>query len=379
MPLPRPGESESEKDFIGRCMKALSGEFEDNAQRSAVCYKQWRGKSKDMAYDLKDVEIFKPGTWNGKKYTEQDIDDLVDSFGKVGYEPPIKLGHEEKSGDQAWGWVKNLRKVSGRAVADLTDIPEQLYNAIKDRRYNALSSEIFFDLKRDGNLFRRALKAVAILGAEIPAVSGLKPLEASLSETDSFSEIVNVNVEVIDMDELKKLTEENQKLAAQLAELEKRKDLTSDVEKLTQQISDKEAAITKAADRIAALETKLRDAKVADKVAKLSLPAVRDQFEALYRYSQLDQVVKFGEGEKTLEAVLDSLVAQLNASAKALFTEDGAGGNGKLDERADVKLARLVDEYIEKHNLDASIESHQKARAAVFAANQDLAQAYIQS
>ena len=377
MPLPKPTEGESEKDFMGRCMKALSSEFDDDKQRAAVCYRQYRGKSEDMAYDLSNVEIFRPGTWNGRRYTESDIDDLVSSFDKLGYEPPIKLGHEEKSGDQAWGWVRNLRKVAGRAVADLADLPESLYNAIKEKRYNALSAEIFFDLKRDENVFRRALKAVALLGAEVPAVSGLKPLSAALSESDSFSEIVNVDIdEVLTMDELQKLKDENVKLASQVAELEKRKDLTDDVEQLTQKIALKESAISDAAAKIAALEDKLRNQSIAEKVAKVDVPSYREYFTALYSASKLDKVVKFGEGEKTVEQVLDDLVAQVNKVSSSLFKELGHGnGVDKPDERPDVAIARLIEKYQEEH----TAADYFKAREVVFREHPDLAQAYIKS
>jgi len=48
MPIPTPKKNEKKSDFISRCMSALSDEFEDNEQRSAVCHQQWK-KSKDDA------------------------------------------------------------------------------------------------------------------------------------------------------------------------------------------------------------------------------------------------------------------------------------------------------------------------------------------
>ena len=53
MPLPKPKDGESEKEFISRCARAISDEFPDNAQRIAVCYSQLREKmSKDELFVL---------------------------------------------------------------------------------------------------------------------------------------------------------------------------------------------------------------------------------------------------------------------------------------------------------------------------------------
>lgn len=44
MPLPKPHSGETEDDFIGRCMgdETMMADFEDNDQRLAVCFGQWR-------------------------------------------------------------------------------------------------------------------------------------------------------------------------------------------------------------------------------------------------------------------------------------------------------------------------------------------------
>lgn len=42
--IPSPEGSEDETTFISRCNSELYGEFPDDAQRNAVCYKAWRGE-----------------------------------------------------------------------------------------------------------------------------------------------------------------------------------------------------------------------------------------------------------------------------------------------------------------------------------------------
>lgn len=47
MPIPNPHADESEEAFMSRCMRALADEFPDNAQRAAVCLRQWRQKDEN--------------------------------------------------------------------------------------------------------------------------------------------------------------------------------------------------------------------------------------------------------------------------------------------------------------------------------------------
>ena len=135
---------------------------------------------KEMSFShsnaVRGVEIFAPGTHNGDPYTEADIDDLVSAFGELDFRPAIKIGHaKDAPGAPAYGWVTNLRKAGGKLVADFESMHDSVITALKDKRYDRVSSEIYFNLKRGGKQFRRALKAVALLGADVPAVAGLKP------------------------------------------------------------------------------------------------------------------------------------------------------------------------------------------------------------
>ena len=49
--------------------------------------------------EIKGVEIFSTGLWNGDKYTDKDLEDMVESFnaiGKTRVKPFLKLGHDNK-------------------------------------------------------------------------------------------------------------------------------------------------------------------------------------------------------------------------------------------------------------------------------------------
>jgi hypothetical protein len=146
------------------------------------------GGTEEFGQTIKGIEVFRSGTWNGEKYTTSDIDQMIDAYGKAGYVPPVKLGHVDDPAAPAYGWVKNPRREGDVLLADFEDVPDDLVGLIRDGRYDTVSSEIFINMKRDGEKFPRALKAVAILGAHPPGVSNLKPLRASLASFGAAEE-----------------------------------------------------------------------------------------------------------------------------------------------------------------------------------------------
>lgn len=128
-------------------------------------------------YTIEGVEIFATGTHNGDPYTDQDLDHLIEHYSKVGFTPPLKDGHyKDKPGMPALGWVRNLRRFGKKLIADFCEMPKVVYEAIKNRRYDRVSAEIFWDYCTGHETYDRVLKAVSLLGAEIPAVAELKPL-----------------------------------------------------------------------------------------------------------------------------------------------------------------------------------------------------------
>lgn len=136
--------------------------------------------------DLKNVELFRVGSWKGTPYTRADLESMVKAYDKVGFVPPVKSGHAKDSpGLPALGWIENLRCVDDRLVADFNRLYPEVYEAIKDRRYTAVSSEVYINYQhQDGTVFPKVLKACAILGQDVPAVKNLKPLHELLSEGD---------------------------------------------------------------------------------------------------------------------------------------------------------------------------------------------------
>jgi hypothetical protein len=314
---------------------------------------------------LREREIFRTGTWNGRKFTRQDLDDIVSAASEVGFKPPLKLGHAEKSGDPAYGWVENIKRVGNRLIADFVDIPDELAAAIKERRFDNVSAEIFFNLRRgmeDGGakLFRRALKAVAILGAETPAVSNLKPLSAFSQEfyaEEIFTETPDKESPV-----------EIEALKTQIIQLQQK--LTEQDTKLHEQSQQLKAY----ADKEAVMQAQMRQQKIKEKVDQLKLPAFRDHVAALYSLLiDKEEVVKFGEGEVNGEKVLDELVTHLNKKTTGLVQQQAHRTQAKKEiDNPGTEVNRRAEEVMRK---DSNADYFTAVRQ-VLSADEELASAY---
>lgn len=182
---------------------------------------------------IRDVEIFASGTHNGDQYTEKDLDDMVTAFNNLDFKPALKVGHtKDKPGSPAYGWITNLKRVGTKLHADLESMHDTVVDAIRNKSYDRLSSEIYFNLKRGGKEFRRALKAVALLGSEVPAVADLIPLhkvefsELSFEKMGAFEQELEVPLEAL----LKTLTER----VTGLSNIMKENDMAKNAEQIKQ-------------------------------------------------------------------------------------------------------------------------------------------------
>jgi hypothetical protein len=126
-------------------------------------------------YKLEGVELFAPGHWNGKDWSESVVDAIVESSRKLaGMEPPFKLSHDPKqemAGQPAIGWLHNVRKVGKKLISDIKDVPEVIFNLIDRKAYKKISAEIwqnFTDETKNKHPF--VLSGAALLGADVPAL-----------------------------------------------------------------------------------------------------------------------------------------------------------------------------------------------------------------
>lgn len=142
---------------------------------------------------IQGANIFKAGTWNKQSFSEADLDAIVQAFhdaGKAG-RVPLKFGHNEEQaltdGKPALGWVSKLWRQGIDLMADFTDIPDNVYAFIKQGLYKFTSIELLKNAEYSGKRFPYLLDAVALLGAEPPAVDGLADLQKLALSRSSFT------------------------------------------------------------------------------------------------------------------------------------------------------------------------------------------------
>lgn len=134
--------------------------------------------------ELKNVTVFRTGTWNGDPYNEGDLDNIVKNFEKLGsmFLVPLKLKHiESKASQKEVGWVTGLKREEDKLVAKLMFISVKMYELMK-KNLSKISAEIF-PVWDDGfgNKYKMVLRAVSILDEEIPAVKLEKEKDAKIN------------------------------------------------------------------------------------------------------------------------------------------------------------------------------------------------------
>lgn len=320
---------ETEDSF--RLRQREPGDFMDTSFRTIAVtggVKAVVGKLKDsmmMEHSLPEtksingVEIFAAGKWNNDPYTVEDLDEMVRAFNETSatVRPYLKLGHDanqkiaQRDGMPAVGWVTNLRRVGEKLVADFKNVPGKVYDLIVGGAYRKVSSEIWWNVSLVGKKYSRALKAVALLGADTPAVQTLNDIisfYASLGEVKSY-EIgdgdvhehaleINKKQEDNSMDELTKVKD-------QLAESQK--NLTEAQKKVTEQ--------TETIGKITIERDNLVKENAALKADKGALEAKVAEHAAAERKVKVEaDVNKLIEGKKILPAQKDHAVAILTAA-----------------------------------------------------------------
>lgn len=340
--------------------------------------------------DIPAVEVFAAGTWNGETYDVADLDAMVEAFAatKDALKPYLKLGHKGTpgltDGLPALGWLGNVRRVGSKLVADFSRVPAKLGELIRSGAYRRVSAEVYWNITVEGKKWPYALKAVAILGGDTPAVSTLNDIMALYAgqletvkayDNDAATrthEYEPANHKESEMEkELKELAgrletvekkftqaeETNKALAAENANLktgiaaaEKRAiDAETSVSEFRQKAN--EAEVTAAVDKLIA------DKKIvpAQKESVLAVLMAAKQAPELKSYS------KDGKGgaplfETTLKAFSDGPAAGLPTEEESEMGKDASGDD--LDSKAQ--------EYAAKHKVsyrDALIAVAPKQKA----------------
>jgi len=180
----------SEASAWAICKKSMNlsqkGESEESMMTRALEFAEKEKKYAMETFEIANVEVFAVGIWNGDKYTIRDLDDMVSTFKETSekIKPFVKIGHGDEQtllrSDEmpAAGWISDLYRTGNKLFANFSKVPKKIYDLIRAGAYRTVSSEIYWDIEVLGKKFRRMLKAVALLGSEMPAVTDLNDIMA---------------------------------------------------------------------------------------------------------------------------------------------------------------------------------------------------------
>jgi hypothetical protein len=308
----------------------------------------------------------------------------------LGGKIPLKFGHNDKQpltdGQPALGWVSRVYREGRKLLADFTDLPTVVYEAIRKGLYKFVSVELLGEVQAGTRVIPWVLDAVALLGADPPAVGVLKDLQSLTMARSSglqgrarvaFSRAnsTGVNANMADepkkddiaalMARLDKLEGENRVLSVKAAERESFERKLTELETTT-----RNEKIAQHREKVLAMfESAIKDKKI--------LPAARERFKRVYKV-ETDAVLDI-----PLTDVETFIRENPNPEAPRNPQSLAAGGDqAPVDALADTQALCAARKYVRENATDTEFrnlprwEQLTKAGAAVFRANPELAKSY---
>lgn len=314
-------------------------------------------------FEVDNVEIFKAGKWNGDEYTTKDLDDIVSAHNEVGniLKPYLKLGHNKDQkfmdGMPAAGWISNVRRVGDTLVAKLSNIPEKIYQLIQKKAYGRFSSEIYWNLNLSDKKYRRALKAVALLGADTPEVSTLDDFIA-LYTTDDFEKLAiyeNLKNEVQNMEAADRIHELEAQLKEYKVKAEAEKEYTLKINELDIEVKEYKEQLEGIKTENETLKKDLEEKAYASKEFEIKnyletkisegklMPAQLNQYMAL---AMDDNVKKYSDIEGTgfdmVKSLLDNSEKVIDFNSQSEHKEIDKKVYSNKDDQLDSQIKKYM-------------------------------------
>ncbi len=362
----------------------------------------------------KTLHIFKPGrqtAMNGLtlEFSESDLAASAAAYDPAKHEAPIVIGHP-KHDDPAYGWVKSLATADDGLQAEPHQVDAAFAELVEAGRYKKISASFYLpDAPNNPVPGVYYLRHVGFLGAQPPAVKGLKAAEfadaeegvvefgdwgmetnatlwrrmrewllAKFGQETADQVIPDWQIETISeaarqdddtprvafadpenaqagASPAKPTTEENHVTPEQAAALE------AENAQLKQQLAtaeadkQKQAAAKRHADNVAYAEQLIGDGKLA--------PKHKDAVVAFLNFSEADTTLEFGEGDakqplatafKTFLGDLPKVVEFSEQATKrnAAGGQDGVAEFGESADPERLKQHQAIQAHMAEHKVD---------------------------
>lgn len=153
----------------------------------------------DIDFEGKQVLVFRPGSWNGDKYSKEDAETLFKNTVKQGVDLPFRphmqmsfFGGGGESPEVAYGWIgrKTLELAdSGRITGTLSNVTEDMKAKLSEKRYRYVSPEIAYP---NWEAYEKHDLTAAYIQALSPVVRPAIRPQGGLSELKQASKYVHM-------------------------------------------------------------------------------------------------------------------------------------------------------------------------------------------
>jgi hypothetical protein len=139
------------------------------------------------------LEIFRPGSFtasNGRKidFSEADVRGIAESYDPARHEAPLVIGHPAGN-DPAWGWVRSVDFSAGVLAVEPHQVDPEFQELVNAGRYKKISMSVYEPTSPQnpvpGSYY---LRHVGFLGAQAPAVKGLRSAEFAAGDREGVLE-----------------------------------------------------------------------------------------------------------------------------------------------------------------------------------------------
>lgn len=346
-----------------------------------------------MGKSLKGAEIMAVGTWNDITFTGSDLDQIVAAFSGLSLSGriPLKFGHGLHDTDQpfreglpALGWVDRIYRQGEKLLADFSNIPGVVYDAIKKGMYRFVSVELLKNVQAGTRILPWVLDAVALLGADQPAVGTLKDLQAlTMKRGPQLRSSARVafrrDTKLFSTGGPKAMTEDEVKALLKKQADELTTNFTSALKAETTKIqaaADKQVADAQAAaakDKAEAHRSLIKAKFESAVKAEALLPAKRESF---YKFNRVD------DDASVIQIKLEDVDAYITeyADKAKLSRKQQTQSGGSVDHAAtnDLEVTRRAEELAVKRGGKAdNFNDVHAATKLVLSSDKKLAKAYF--
>lgn len=310
------------------------------------------------------IEIFRAGRHTDDAgvvhaFSEADLDGMAASYDPALREAPLTVGHPQDN-RPAYGWVKSVRRTAAGLAIDPHQVEPQFAEMVAAGRFKKRSAS-FYPPQSPANPTpgRWYLRHVAFLGAQPPAVAGLKDIQFSEDDAGgavSFSETTPADLHPQEPHPM------TQELEAQLAQAQKDLQAAQAAAQAAQQKAAEAQALAASFAERSAADRKAGFVSFAQAQVQAGRLLPKDEAMAVATLVALAdaQPVEFAEGQATRKISPAQWLQDLISAGQPLVSfgefagSKAPAGTGTARGKSDAEIDQAAQDYMRQHAVNYS-------------------------